>query len=206
VRTAAAHDRDASDREASDPDPARRLHEGMGLAVADKGYSATTIADVVRHARVSKRTFYEHYPDKEACFLATYQAMSNELLERVAQAAAASALDGALEAAVRSYFASLDERRRFVRGFLSEVHAAGPSALALRRKIHLKFAALLRTAIDRAREHGAEVTPLTPELSIALIGGINELVLSAVERGQRGTLSTLAPTAIALIRAVIEPR
>ena len=60
----------------------------MGLAVADKGYPATTIADVVRHARVSKRTFYESYPDKEACFLATYATISAELMERVALAAA----------------------------------------------------------------------------------------------------------------------
>jgi len=206
-RTPAASARGAkveADVSPTDPiDPHARLQEGMGLAIADKGYSATTIADVVRHARVSKRTFYEYYPDKEACFLATYQAMSDKLMARVAQAAATSQLEDAVESAVRTYFASLDERRSFVRGFLSEVHAAGPAALTLRRKIHLKFATLLRTAVERARADGADLTSLSPEMSVALIGGINELVLSAVERGQKGALSHLAPTAVTLIHAVI---
>lgn len=190
-----------------------RLHEGMGLAVADKGYPATTIADVVRHARVSKRTFYECFADKEACFLETYATMSSELLARVAEAAAGSPPEQAIDAAVRAYFQSLDERRVLVRAFLSEIHGAGPRALALRRKIHLKFAALLRTSVDsslarsRAREHrGAKLTALTPDMSIALVGGVNELVLCALERGHKAPLSTLADTAIELIRAVVLPR
>jgi len=177
----------------------------MGLAVADKGYPATTIADVVRHARVSKRTFYEYYADKEACFLETYAAMSSELLGRVAQAALEGAPELAIDAAVHAYFTSLDERRVLVRAFLSEIHGAGPGAMALRRKIHLKFAALLRTSIDRARSRGAALSPLTPDMAIALVGGVNELVLCAVERGQKSALSTLADTAIALIRAVVLP-
>jgi AcrR family transcriptional regulator len=176
----------------------------MGLCVADKGYPATTIADVVRHARVSKRTFYEYYPDKEACFLESYAALSGELLDRVAQAGLACAPEVAIDAAVHAYFSGLDERRELVRAFLSEIHGAGPGAMALRREIHLKFAALLRTSIDRARSRGAKVASLTPEMSIALVGGVNELVLCAVERGQKSALGTLADTAIALIRAVVQ--
>lgn len=183
-----------------------RLHEGMGLAVADKGYPATTIADVVRHARMSKRTFYEYFADKEACFLETYATMSSDLLARVAEAAGGSPPEQAIDAAVRAYFSSLDERRVMVRAFLSEIHGAGPAALALRRKIHLKFAALLRTSVDRAHRRGAKVSALTPDMSIALVGGINELVLCALERGHKAALSTLADTATELIRAVVLQR
>jgi len=178
----------------------------MAHAVAERGYAATTIADVVRHARVSKRTFYEHYPDKEACFLETYVAMSAELMARVAQAVAASPPAQPVEAAVRMYFTTLDEQRDMVRAFLSEIHAAGPLALAQRRKIHLKFARLLRAAIERAQREGGDVTPLSTDMSIALVGGINELVLCAMERRQKAALSTLADTAIALIHAAIAPR
>jgi hypothetical protein len=109
----------------------------------------------------------------------------------------------AIDTAVHAYFSALDERRVLVRAFLSEIHGAGPGAMALRRKIHLKFAALLRTSIDRARSRGVKVSSLTPEMSIALVGGVNELVLCAVERGQKSALGTLADTAIALIRAVV---
>ena len=44
----------------------------MAQVVAEKGYAATTVADVVERAGVSRRTFYEQFADKEACFLAAY--------------------------------------------------------------------------------------------------------------------------------------
>ena len=60
-----------------------RLLEATGRAVAEKGYAAATIDDIVRGAGVSKKTFYEHFPDKLGCFLAAYEAASDELLEHV---------------------------------------------------------------------------------------------------------------------------
>src|SRR5215210_8448919 len=63
-----------------------RLLEAAGRAVAEKGYGAATIDDIVRGAGVSKQTFYEHFADKLDCFLAAYEAASEELLERVREA------------------------------------------------------------------------------------------------------------------------
>ena len=40
----------------------RRLLEGMAAAIRETGYRDATVADVVRHARTSRRTFYEHFP------------------------------------------------------------------------------------------------------------------------------------------------
>jgi AcrR family transcriptional regulator len=69
-----------------------RLLEAAGRAVAEKGYAAATIDDIVRGAGVSKKTFYEHFQDKLGCFLAAYEAASDELYEhvRAAQEAAPS--------------------------------------------------------------------------------------------------------------------
>ncbi|MGH2822903.1 MAG: TetR/AcrR family transcriptional regulator, partial [Thermoleophilaceae bacterium] len=63
-----------------------RLLEAVGRAVADKGYAAATIDDIVRGAGVSKKTFYEHFKDKLDCFLAAYEAASDELLGRLREA------------------------------------------------------------------------------------------------------------------------
>ena len=60
-----------------------RLLEAVGRAVAEKGYAAATIDDIVRGAGVSKKTFYEHFEDKLGCFLAAYEAASDELYEHV---------------------------------------------------------------------------------------------------------------------------
>src|ERR687896_2755529 len=60
-----------------------RLLEAVGRAVTERGYAAATIDDIVRGAGVSKKTFYEHFRDKLDCFLAAYEAASDELLARL---------------------------------------------------------------------------------------------------------------------------
>src|SRR3712207_4906070 len=67
-----------------------RLLEAVGRAVAGKGYAATTIDDIVRGAGVSKKTFYEHFADKEDCFVAAYEAASEELFRHVREAHASA--------------------------------------------------------------------------------------------------------------------
>src|SRR5436190_446605 len=51
-----------------------RMLEAMALAVRDKGYTGTAVADVVAGAGVSRETFYQHFADKEDCFLAAQTA------------------------------------------------------------------------------------------------------------------------------------
>ncbi len=53
----------------------------MARAVAAKGYADTTIADIVREASVSRRTFYEHFSTKAECLIALYEAASHNALK-----------------------------------------------------------------------------------------------------------------------------
>src|SRR6185312_6723758 len=66
-----------------------RMIDAMAQTVAAKGYTATTVADVVAHAGVSRKTFYEHFADREECFLAAYDAAVDVLLGAVAERMAA---------------------------------------------------------------------------------------------------------------------
>ena len=63
-----------------------RMLEAMAHAVAAKGYAATTVADVVGGAGVSRKTFYEHFQDKEDCFLAAFDAGVQVLVDTVERA------------------------------------------------------------------------------------------------------------------------
>ena len=49
------------------PNPRQRLIDALAASITDVGYSATTVADIVRRARTSRRTFYENFTDREAC-------------------------------------------------------------------------------------------------------------------------------------------
>jgi len=187
------------------PDDARgRLLGGLAAAIVDKGYAATTIADVVRHARVSKRTFYEHFADKEACYLALYGAIADHLLDVIARAAASDLpWRERLHAGARAYLAALAAEPALTRTFLLEIQAAGPGAFARRREVHRRFATLLRELTERAAAEEPGLAPLSPAMAIAVVGGINELLIEALANPDSIGLSDLADTALDLLTGVL---
>lgn len=183
-----------------------RLLTGFAAAVAEHGYAAVTIADIVRHSKVSKRTFYEHFADKEACFLATYVAATSIVL---AQAAAAFEVfkdkpwGQQLDASIDAYVTALESNPALTRACLVEIHAAGPRALERRREVHAAFAEMLRSFAKRTRKKHPEVQLITEEMATAVVGGINELLVVQVERGPQNRLPTLRETASAMMKAVL---
>ena len=62
-------------REEVERNQRERLYGAMVASLARKGYEATTVADLTELSGVSSRTFYDLFTDKQACFLATLEAM-----------------------------------------------------------------------------------------------------------------------------------
>lgn len=184
----------------------------MAELVAERGYPAVTVGDVVGRARVSKRTFYEYFADREGCFLAAYTAAAERALGRIADAAAESAaaelsLAEMVRRSVRAYLSALAEAPALTRTLLTEISSVGPRGWEVRREVLRRFADQLaaRVAENRARFSEESCVPpeLPPPLALALVGGINELVLDAVEAGRADRLPELEPTATALVVAVL---
>jgi AcrR family transcriptional regulator len=172
----------------------------------EKGYAATTTADIVRHSRVSKWTFYEHFTDREACFLACYAHGGDLSLRAVAEAAGRSGpWPEQVRAATRAYLALLQARPALTRTLLVEVHGAGPRAPTLRRVVHQRFARLLWELVETGRHDQRELCELSPAMSTTLVGGINELVLATVEQGGAGRLDQLEGTIVRLLESVLRP-
>ncbi|MDO8214034.1 TetR/AcrR family transcriptional regulator [Conexibacter sp. CPCC 206217] len=184
--------------------PRERLVCGINAAVAEKGYGPTTIADVVRHARVSKRTFYEHFDDKQACFLAAYDTASAHVLGAMSAAAAADApWQQRVDLVVAAYLSAMAARPELTQTFLIEILGAGPAGLARRREAIERFAAQLVLLGADFRREQPDLRELTPALATAVVGAVNELVLGAVERGRASELTELRQPAVELIRAVL---
>jgi AcrR family transcriptional regulator len=158
-----------------------RLLEAVGRAVADKGYAAATIEDIVRGAGVSKKTFYEHFSDKLDCFLAAYEAASDELFEhvRAAQEGAAGDSDAWLartRAGIHAYLRWLAAEPALARVFLIEVAAAGPEALERRERLRDRYA-------ERMRE--LQVANSVPdEIFHAVVAGADDLVVRRLREGK----------------------
>jgi AcrR family transcriptional regulator len=186
------------------PGHRERLVLGMVSAVAERGYAATTITDVVRHARVSRRTFYEHFEDKEACFLAAYDAVSDGVLAGIADAATHGAtFQARIHASVRAYLEALAAEPAVARVFTVDILGAGPAALARRREVLRRFAAHIQALVADAIAAGAPATPLDDRTALALVGAIHELVLATLEEDRGAALPELDRDMAALVSAVL---
>ena len=180
------------------------LVDGFCLAVEERGIVGATVVDVVRHARVSKRTFYEHFADRDACFLAAYRDLSEQTMQAIAAAVDVDApWEEQIAAAVRVYLEVLDSRPKLTRACFIGIQATGARGLALRREVLERFAELVRSFVAQARKRRPELRALTPTMAMAMVGGMNELMLLRVEKQMR--MSDLAETAVTLWKAVVAP-
>src|SRR6187402_3447300 len=64
----------------------RRLLDGLEASINERGYRDTTVADIVRHARTSKRTFYGEFSSKEDCFIDLLRTNNEEMIRRISGA------------------------------------------------------------------------------------------------------------------------
>ena len=179
-----------------------RLLEGMARAVAAKGYADTTIADIVREASVSRRTFYEHFMTKADCLIALYEAASANALD---------VLRGAIDPgrdwhdqvgqAMLAYFGCLSQNPVLMRTLFIEILGLGTPGLQARRRVNLQLAQFMLNVVNAPRGSGAS-KKLSAEMAMAVVGGVNELVLQAIEEGRVDKLQELAAPAVALVQAV----
>ena len=175
-----------------------RLLEGMAQVVSRKGYGDTTIGDIVAAASVSRRTFYEHFDSKAECLVALYGAASHHALKVLREA-----IDPAhewrtqVEAALRAYLGFLASNPVLVRTLSIEILHLGAEGLAARRRVNREFADFIMRTVN-----GGGRAAITPQLAMAIVGGINELVLEYIEQDQVAQLAGLVEPASRLVHSV----
>lgn len=165
-----------------------RLLDAMAATVSRRGYATTSVADVLKAARISRRTFYEQFIDKEDCFLAAYDTIATLCIDRVVAAyrAGDSWKDG-LEQASAALLGTLAAEPDFARLGVVEVLAAGPRALARRDATQRRFMHFIEEL--RAHADGAVTPPAL--VSQAIAGGIYELIYSRLVRDEADRLPSL---------------
>ncbi|MES2532337.1 MAG: TetR/AcrR family transcriptional regulator [Pseudomonadota bacterium] len=179
-----------------------RLLEGMAKAVATKGYADTTIGDIVREAAVSRRSFYEHFTTKADCLIALYEVASGQALRVLSEAVDPfQPWQTQVEHAVTAYFDFLAQDPALLKTLFVEILGLGLPGLAVRRRMNMEIARFIQ--LSTGGEGGAL---LSPELAMTVVGGINELILEAIEHDRSGDLRDLVAPATRLIRSVADWR
>jgi AcrR family transcriptional regulator len=178
-----------------------RILGAMAGLVSDKGYAAVTIDDIARAARISKRTFYDHFADKETCFLAAYEAAADHVYDAVvAEAAPGLPWRARLDAVIATYLKAMAAQPEMTRVFHVEIQAAGPRALDLHLGVNRRYATLLRRIV----RDGGEAR-LGQATAIAVLGAVHELVLHAAAEGTTRRLPAHAATVRPLLDAALAP-
>jgi AcrR family transcriptional regulator len=175
-----------------------RIITAMVDTVAERGYNATTVAHITKAASVSRRTFYEHFADKEACFLAAYDMVADHI--RASMRAAAESFSEwpqQVRAALATMLRFLSAEPELARICMVEPVAAGGEIAARHRASMQGFVEILKAG--RPEHSGSRPLPAATEET--LVGGIVSLIVREISAGRTEDLEKLLPDLVELILA-----
>jgi AcrR family transcriptional regulator len=171
-----------------------RIFRAMADTMARKGYADTSVAEVLRTARVSRETFYEQFDSKEDCFMSALEAAVDVVL---GAAFAAPPREGTplerFDRGLRAYLDALAAEPALARMFLIEVYAAGPAALERRAAVQQRFAEALHATFGRR-------TAGTRFANEALVAATSSMVTARLAAGDVNGLRALRRPLVALAR------
>jgi AcrR family transcriptional regulator len=173
-----------------------RLIAGLAEAVAEKGYAAVTLTDIVKHAKVSRRVFYANFESKEQCFLAAFEVVVGHLRELAAEAV--DGIEGWPRQAIattRAVLSFLEAEPNLARLCLVESRGAGPAVADRFNEAVGEMVPLLRKG--RAERPEAERLPGSTEDST--VGSLVSLASRKVVAGEAGRLQDLLPDCAELV-------
>jgi AcrR family transcriptional regulator len=184
-------------RDAAEADQRRRILEATADLVAEQGYQEATIETIVRRARVGYKTFYKHYPDKEAAFLALLDAAFERTAQRVESAykREEGPWPDRIGAALGALFEDVAANPAVARACLVEANAAGPEAAARHERALKRLAPL----IAPGRELNPRGSTLPESLEETIAGGIVWVLGQRIVAGEAAQLRGLLPETVEFV-------
>jgi AcrR family transcriptional regulator len=182
-----------------------RVLDGLAASIGERGYRDTTVADIVRHARTSKRTFYEQFASKEACLIELLRRNNEDLIANI-QAAVDPEADWQhqIRQAAEAYVDHIGSRPAITLSWIREAPALGVVAQPLNRLAMEALTDMLVNLTDSPGFRRADLPPISRPLALILLGGLRELTALFVE-DDRDVQGIVAP-AIEAATAILGPR
>jgi AcrR family transcriptional regulator len=183
----------------------QRLLAGMAAAIRECGFRDSTVADVVRHARTSRRTFYEHFPSKQACFIALLQEANRAMVRQIAAAVDRRApWDVQARQAIEAWIAVAQSDLPLTLSWIRDLPSLGADARQLQRESLQVFIDLIEDLAGNPELRAAGIAPPPRQLLIVLLGGLRELIATTVEDG--ADIGGITEAAVQATQAMLDPR
>jgi AcrR family transcriptional regulator len=170
-----------------------RLIAAMLRAASELGYRETNVQDVIERAGVSRPTFYEHFANKEACFLTAFDATATRLRDRVATATAkgGSNLRDRLRFGLETILHFAATERDAARTLVVEARAASAEAVMRRDDLLDHFADCIDAQVRELLPGAPSYSPVT---AAGIVGGIEALLYSRLNKGELEDFDSLLPS------------
>lgn len=166
-----------------------RIHGAMVGLVAERGYAAVKVRDVVAAAGVSTRAFYERFKSKEECFLRTYEAIVQPASRRILAAQANELAFRERPSRVFDELArQLEAAPDAARLALVEAYVAGPECLESAWRVERTAEAVLAEGLARS-PGGVALPPLVAE---GIVAGAMRVARTRLLAGRVGELAGLS--------------
>ncbi|CRK57115.1 Transcriptional regulator, TetR family [Alloactinosynnema sp. L-07] len=182
-----------------------RLLYGMAMVVAEKGYAATSVADVLKRVHISRDTFYQHFSDKEDCFLAALDGCAALLTNIVEVPLAEPDLDplDQFDRAMALYLNTIVAQSALAKMYFLESFAAGERARRIRFAVQAQMG---RRIVETFAGHPGWAGVPDPDFAVAVIGGaVSSMVMAALAEDRIGDIPGLREPIIAFLRYVLTP-
>jgi AcrR family transcriptional regulator len=164
--------------------PRDRLIVALAGSIRERGFGETTIADIVRLARTSRRTFYAEFDNKEACYVALLAATNQFLTFQIAAAVDPLApWSTQVRQAIEAYVETLASEPEITLSWIRELPALGALGRQVQREAMSATTDMLLALMDNPEFRRAGLAPLSRPLAILLVGGLRELSANIVEAG-----------------------
>jgi AcrR family transcriptional regulator len=183
----------------------QRLLDALEASIAEDGYARTTVADIVRRARTSRRTFYEYFDSREACFVALLTDANASQVRQIAAAVDPQApWRNQVRQAIEAWISSGESRSPLMLSWIRDVPSLGAAARRLQRDGTENFIALVQALADSDEFRASGIGPVSRQRIIMLLGGLRELAAITVEEG--GRISDITEEAVDASIALLAPR
>jgi len=168
----------------ADAAPRQRLLDALAASIAEVGYPATTVADIVQRARTSRRTFYDHFADREACLVALLTAINRQAIQAISAGVDTSApWEMQIRQAVESWIVFARAHGEVMLIWIRESPAFGPAARQLKLEVTEAYIKLIQSFSDTESHRAAGHAPVPRHRAVMFIGGLREMAALALENG-----------------------
>lgn len=181
----------------------QRLLTGMAAALRERGFKATTVADVVRHAKVSRRTFYEEFSGREQCYVALLEQQDRRVVEAVRTAVrGGSSWRDQVHQAIEAYVDVVAADPQVTLSWIRDLPTLDLVAVETERRSTDTMLDLMRELSSGAAFRSAGLLPLDETTARLLVGGLQAVTAAVLE--EEGPWATVTPTLTRVACAMLQ--